>query len=153
MKITEPRLQRVEVVADLPVLWTLFQRLDLPATLDRHFPPPIHWKGSVTPGEVMAVWLLFLVSEGDHSLNHVQPWVAQHQGTLSTLLRKSILPTHAHDDRLADCLDQLAVAERFSLIERYLNQQTIRVYQLPTELVRIDSTVVRPKTGRVVEWK
>jgi transposase len=140
MNTPEPRLQRVEAVADLPVLWTLFQRLDLPATLDRHFPPPIHWKGSVTPGEVLAVWLLFLVSQGDHCLNHVQPWVARHQGTLSTLLRKPIRPTHAHDDRLADCLDRLAVAERFSLIERDLNQQTIRVYQLPTDLVRIDTT-------------
>jgi len=140
MKITEPRLQRVELLADLPVLWTLFQRLDLPATLDRHFPTPLHWKGSVTPGEVMAVWLLFLVSQGDHCLNHVQPWVERHQGTLSTLLRKPILPTHAHDDRLADCLDRLAVAERFGLLERDLNQQTIRVYQLPTDLVRIDTT-------------
>lgn len=140
MKITEPRLQRVELLADLPVLWTLFQRLDLPATLDRHFPTPLHWKGSVTPGEIMAVWLLFLVSQGDHCLNHVQPWVARHQGTLSTLLRKPILSTHAHDDRLADCLDRLAVAERFGLLERDLNQQTIRVYQLPTDLVRIDTT-------------
>ena len=140
MNTTEPRLQRVEVVADLPVLWALFQRLDLSATLDRHFPAPIHWKGPVTPGEVMALWLLFLISQGDHCLNHVQPWVARHQGTLSTLLGKPILPTHAHDDRLADCLDRLAVAERFSLIERDLNQQTIRVYQLPTDLVRIDTT-------------
>src|ERR1700677_1155225 len=140
MNTTEPRLQRVELVADLPVLWTLFQRLDLPATHERHFPPPLHWTGSVTPGEIMAVWLLFIVSQGDHCLNHVQPWVARNQGTLSTLPRKPILHTHAHDDRLADCLDRLAVAERFGLIERDLNQQTIRVYQLPTDLVRIDTT-------------
>ena len=140
MNTTAVRLHRVELVADLPVLWTLFQRLDLPATLDRHFPPPLHWKGSVTPGEVMAVWLLFLVSQGDHCLNHVQPWVAQHQGTLSTLIRKPILPTNAHDDRLADCLDRLAADDLFAAVERDLNQQTIRVYQLPTDLVRIDTT-------------
>src|SRR3954454_17867281 len=140
MNPNQPRLLRVEAVADLPVLWATFQRLDLPATLDRHFPAPPHWKGPLTPGEVLAVWLLFLVSQGDHCLNHLQPWVARHQGTLSTLLRKPILPTHAHDDRLADCLDRLAVAERFGLLERDLNQQTIRVYQLPTDLVRIDTT-------------
>ena len=34
---SEPRLLRVEVVADLPVLWATFQRLNLPAALDRHF--------------------------------------------------------------------------------------------------------------------
>jgi hypothetical protein len=41
MNPSEPRLLRVEIAADLPVLWALFQRLDLPATLDRHFPAPI----------------------------------------------------------------------------------------------------------------
>jgi hypothetical protein len=38
MNTAEPRLLRVEALADLPVLWATFQRLDLPATLDRHFP-------------------------------------------------------------------------------------------------------------------
>src|SRR5205823_8496712 len=102
MNPSPPRLLRVEAVSDLPVLWATFQRLDLPATLDRHFPAPPHWKGPLTPGEVLAVWLLFLVSQGDHCLNHVQPWVAQHRGTLSALLGKPVLPTHAHDDRLAE---------------------------------------------------
>jgi transposase len=140
MKNPEPRLLRVEVVADLPVLWALFQRLDLPATLDRHFPVPLHWKGPLTPGEILAVWLLFLVSEGDHCLNHVEPWAAQHLGTLSALLGKRVLPTHFQDDRLADWLSRLSVDASFSALESDLNQQTVRVYQLPTDLVRIDTT-------------
>src|SRR5437016_1679526 len=140
MTSLQPCLLRVEVVGDLPVLWATFQRLDLPATLDRHFPAPLHWKGALTPGEVLAVWLLFLVSQGDHCLNHVQPWVAQHRGTLSALLGKPVLPTHAHDDRLADWLTRLGAHASFSALEHDLNQQTVRVYQLPTDLVRIDTT-------------
>jgi transposase len=140
MNTAEPRLLFVETVADLPVLWTTFQRLDLPATLDRHFPAPPHWQGPLTPGEVLALWLLFIVSQGDHCLNHVQPWVAQHQGTLSALLGKPVLPTDAHDDRLADLLTRLSASASFSALEQDLNQQTIRVYQLPTDLVRIDTT-------------
>jgi transposase len=140
MNTTEPRLQCVEVVADLPVLWAIFARLDLPATLDRHFPTPPHWKGPLTPGEVLSVWLLFILSQGDHCLNHVRPWVAGLHLTLSALLGKTVLPIHFHDDRLADCLDRLAVADCFSVLERDLNQQTIRVYRLPTDLVRLDTT-------------
>src|SRR5437588_8650783 len=140
MNTTEPRLLCVEAVADLPVLWALFQRLDLPDTLDRHFPTPLHWKGPLTPGEVLALWLLFLVSQGDHCLNHVQPWVAQHQGTLSALLGKPVLPHQAHDDRLADWLTRLGAGDAFSALEQSLNQHTVRVYQLPTDLVRIDTT-------------
>src|ERR1700757_81244 len=140
MNSTEPRLLRVEAVADLPVLWATLQRLDLPATLDRYFPAPPNWKGPLTPGEVLALWLLFLVSQGDHCLNHVEPWVAQHQGVLSALLGKPVLPVHLHDDRLADWLTPLAVADSFRAVERDVNQHTIRVYQLPTDTVRIDTT-------------
>src|SRR5947207_988974 len=140
MNPSELRLLRVEAVADLPVLWATLQRLDLPATLDRHFPAPTHWKGPLTPGEILAVWLLFLLSQGDHCLNHVQPWVAQHQGVLSALLGKPVQPTHAHDDRLADWLTRLGRGDAFAALERDLNQHTVRVYQLPTELVRLDAT-------------
>ena len=140
MNPSEPRLLRVEAVADLPVLWATLQRLDLPATLDRHFPAPPHWKGPLTPGEVLAVWLLFVVSQGDHCLNHVQPWVAQHQGVLSALVGKAVLPTCAHDDRLADWLTRLGRGDAFAALERDLNRHTIRVYQLPTDLVRLDAT-------------
>src|SRR3954465_7529732 len=140
MNPSQPRLLRVEAVADLPVLWATFQRLALPATLDRHFPAPPHWKGPLTPGEVLAVWLLFLVSQGDHCLNHVQPWVAQHQGPLSALLGKPVRPTDAHDDRLADWLTRLGAGAAFSALEHDLSQQSIHVYELPTELVRIDTT-------------
>src|SRR5215211_7994339 len=107
MSTTEPQLLRVETVGDLPVIWATLQRLDLPATLDRHFPAPLHWKGPLTPGEVLAVWLLFVVSQGDHCLSHVETWVAQHHGVLSALLGKTVLPFHFHDDRLADWLDRL----------------------------------------------
>jgi transposase len=140
MNTTDPQLICVETVADLPVLWTTMQRLDLVATLDRRFPTPQKWKGPLSPGEVLAIWLVFILSQGDHCLNHVEPWVAQHKGTLSALLGKSVLPVHFHDDRLADWLDRLSCGDSFGLLERDLNQQTIRVYQLPTDTVRIDTT-------------
>src|SRR5947209_9240596 len=140
MNTTEPHLVRVEVVADLPVLWATLERLDLAATLDRHFPTPRHWKGPLTPAEVLAVWLLFLLSQGDHCLNHVQPWVAQHQGTLSALLGKDVLPVPFHDDRLADWLNRLSGSDSFRVLQRDLNQQSVRVYQLPMDTVPSDTT-------------
>jgi transposase len=130
----------VEAVADLPVLWAKLQLLDLPATLDRHFPAPRHWKGPLNPGEVLCLWLLFIISQGDHRLNQVEPWVARHQGTLSALLGKPVQPSDAHDDRLADLLSRLGDSDTFSTVERDVNQHTIRVYQIPTDTVRYDMT-------------
>src|ERR1700752_2536442 len=100
MNPNPPRLLRVEAVADLPVLWATLQRLDLVATLDRHFPAPASWKGPLTPGEVLALAPPPPGPRADHGLNHVEPWVAQHRGFLSALLGKTVRPVHAHDDRL-----------------------------------------------------
>src|ERR1700676_2260446 len=140
MTTADPCLLCVEAVADLPVLWAAFRRLYLPAALHRHFPAPLHWKGPLTPGEVLSLWFLFLVSQADHCLNHVHDWVEQHHGILSALLGKVVLPVHFHDDRLADCLSRLGTGASFRAVECDLNQQTIRVYQLPSDLVRIDTT-------------
>src|SRR5919201_5928007 len=140
MNPTDPHLVRVEVAADLPVLWATLARRDLPATLDRHFPTPRPWKGPPTPGEVLAVGLLLLLAQGDHGLNHVEPWVAQHHGTLSALLGQTVRPVPCHADRLADWLNRLSVRDPFGILGRDLNQQTIRVYHLRTDTVRSDTT-------------
>jgi hypothetical protein len=64
MNPAEPRLLRVETVADLPVLWATLQRLNVPGLLDRHFPAPRHWRGPLTPGEVLAPLLYQPAADG-----------------------------------------------------------------------------------------
>src|SRR5262249_44845605 len=110
------------------------------ATLDRHFPAPRGWKGPLSPGEVLSAWLLFVLSQADHCLSHVEPWVAQHQGTLSALLGKEVPPVALHDDRLADWLTRLGTGDSFGALERDLNQRPLRVSQLPAATVRIAAT-------------
>jgi transposase len=135
-----PRLLRVETVGDLPVLWACLQRLRLVALLEQHFPTPSRWSGDLSCGEVVALWLLHLTSQGDHCLNHLQPWVQQHHGTLQALLGKPFRPLDCHDDRLADLLDRLAAGDAWQAFETDLNRHTLRVYQLPSDLIRIDTT-------------
>jgi transposase len=151
MSTAEGRLLRVEAVADLPVLWATLQRLDLPATLGRHGPAPANWKGPLSPGEALAVWLLFVLSQGDHRLDRVGPWVAQHQGTLSALPGKGALPVALHDERLADWLGRLCGGDSFSALERELNRQTIRVYRPPADTARYDTTAANSHAGALSE--
>src|SRR5262249_11355166 len=42
--------------------------------------------------------------------------------------------------RLADWLTRLSRGDAFAALERELNRHTVRVYQLPTDLVRLDAT-------------
>jgi transposase len=140
MNTTQPHLVCIETVADLPVLWATLQGIDFVGCCDRLFPPPVSWKGPLTVGEVLAVWMLFVLSEEDHCLNHVEPWVANHCHTLSALLGKPVTPKACHDDRLADLLTRLRRSASWEALERDLNRQTIRVYSLPTDTIRIDTT-------------
>jgi transposase len=134
------RVVHVERVDDIPVLLAMMQRLQLAELFDRHYPAHHLWQGDLSPGEVLCVWLTFLLSEGDHRLYKLQPWAQQHLLTLQACLGKTVRALDFHDDRLADLLDALPRSEPWQAFEADLNRHTIRVYQLDPALFRIDTT-------------
>lgn len=141
------RLIKVERVDDIPVLWAQLQKMQVSALLDQFFPTHGHWKGELTLGEVVAVWLTFVVSEGNHCLSHVQPWAEQNRDVLSACLNKQVRPLDFSDDRLASILDALADPPAWTEFESTLNQSILRVYELPASRVRIDSTSAKTYAG------
>jgi transposase len=130
----------VERVDDIPVLLATLRRLKLDEILDRHFPSGHRWKGDLTFGEVACVWISYITSQGDHRLCGVQPWAQAHVHTLQACLGKRVRPLDFHDDRLADMLDHLALDDAWQDCEADLNRHIVRVYDLPTDLFRIDTT-------------
>ncbi|HEX4613798.1 MAG TPA: hypothetical protein VH092_36795 [Urbifossiella sp.] len=60
-------------------------------------------------------------------------------------------PTDLQDDRLADWLTRLAAGDAWAAFETDLNQQTIRVYHLPSARVRIDTTTANSYADVVSE--
>jgi transposase len=142
---------RVERVDDIPVLLATLQRLRLAELLDRHYPAHHLWQGDLTPGEVVCVWLTFLLSEGDHRLYKLQPWAQRNLLTLQACLGKPVRPLDFHDDRLADLLSALPQAERWLALENDLNGQTVRVYDLKASRFRHDSTTANSHAAVVSE--
>jgi hypothetical protein len=65
MSTATVELIRVERVDDLPVLWACLQRLKVAEFLDRHFPTHHLWLRQLSLGEVVSVWLLFPLSQGE----------------------------------------------------------------------------------------
>lgn len=141
------RLLNVERVDDLPVVLAQVYQMQLPALLDQFYPTHGHWKGDLSLGDVVAVWLTFIVSEGDHCLSHVQPWVEAHRDTLTACLGKPVRPLDLSDDRLADILDRLADAATWAELETALNGTVLRVYEVDGDRVRLDSTSAKTYAG------
>ncbi len=139
--MTEQLTVTTERVDDLPVLWAQSERMGIPALLDEYFKPHGNWAG-MSLGWTTAVWLTHMISEGDHRMNQVQPWVEQRLQTLQTCTRQEVCDRSWSDDRLALVLDALSDDQKWQLLETALTQRMVRVYQLKPQRVRLDSTTV-----------
>lgn len=128
-----------EQVADIPVIIAQLKKMRVAELLDKHFPTNGNWTG-LSLGWVTVVWLTFIISEGNHRLSHVEPWVREHQRTLWRCLGRKAAPRDCTDDRLATVLDYLSVDERWIEFECELNQRVIRVYDLKGRIARVDTT-------------
>ena len=135
-----------ERVDDIPLLLTQMDRMGLAALLDAHFPTHGNWQG-LAFGRVATVWLSAILSRGDHRLVHVEPWVAQRQIILSQVTGEVVRAHEFSDDRLEIVLRLLSDDSRWTAFESALNQHLVRVYDLRTDRVHIDSTSASAHAG------
>src|SRR5437667_4796525 len=128
-----------ERVDDIPLLIEQMQRMGLPTLLDTHFPTHGNWTG-LSLGWVSTIWLSSMLSRGDHRMVHVEPWVAKRLWTLGVTTGQAVMRVDFTDDRLEIVLRRLSDDTRWAAFESALNQHTVRVYDLSTARVHVDST-------------
>jgi transposase len=126
-------------VDDIPLLLAQMQRMGLPALFDDHFPTHGNWQG-LSLGWVSPIWLSAIVSWGDHRLGHVAPWVANRRGARRATTEQAVGRLDFTDDRLAIVRRCLHDDTRWAAFASALNRHTVRVYELPTARVHVDST-------------
>src|SRR5258705_5949539 len=128
-----------EHIDDIPLLLAQMQRMGLPTLLDTHFPTHGNWTG-LSLGWVSTIWLSSMLSRGDHRMVHVEPWVAKRLWTLGGTTGQAVTRVDCTDDRLEIVLRRLSEDTRWAAFEAALNQYTVRVYDLSTARVHVDST-------------
>src|SRR6266702_979644 len=128
-----------ERVDDIPLLIEQMQRMGLPTLLDNHFPTHGNWTG-LSLGWVSTIWLSSMLSRGDHRMVHVEPWVAKRLWTLGFTTGQAVMRVDFTDDRLEIVLRRLSEDTRWAAFASALNQHTVRVYDLSTARVHVDST-------------
>src|SRR5215813_8394305 len=128
-----------ERVDDIPVIIAQLTHMRVAELLDKHFPTNGNWTG-LSLGWVTVVWLTFILSEGDHRLYRVEPWIKEHQRTLSRCISRRVKPRDCTDDRRATVLNYVSVEEHWIAFECELNESLMRVYHLQPRMARVDST-------------
>jgi Domain of unknown function (DUF4277) len=115
-----------ERVDDIPAIIVPLKTMRVAEVLDNHLRPNGNGQGW-SLGQTTVGWLADILSEGDHRLYRVAPWVPAHQRTLRRCLGSGVKPQDLTDDRLATTLDSLAVAERWGAFAGAVNQSALRV--------------------------
>ena len=139
--MTEILTVTTERVDDIPLLLTHLQRMELPLLLDSYFLVHGNRQG-LSLGWTATVWLAHILSQADHRMNQVQPWVERHLETLRSGTGQPIQVLDVTDDRLADLLRTLSDDRCWTNFERRLSGTVLRVYDLRAERVRLDSTTL-----------
>ena len=127
---------------DLPVIIHWLQQMEIKELIDQELPSPHGNRKGLSYGQLAILLLSYMISQADHRLCAVEPWVVLHHRTLEWATGWTIGLKDATDDRLADLLKLLG-SPQHQAIERIftqLGQHLIRAYELPTEQARSDTT-------------
>jgi transposase len=141
-EITPPPLAITnEQINSVPLLLGVMENMGIRTLIDTHVTPHGSWQGA-SVGTVVSLWLCYILAERDHRLVAVRDWVGERTETCNTLLDITLRDTDCTDDRLATVLTMLGDAPTQARLDATMLQQWMRVYRLPTETMRLDSTSV-----------
>lgn len=130
-----------EVIEDAVLLIEQIKRMGLPEILDEQIER--HWiEKGLSWGWTISIWLVHVISQGDHRKLPVRDWVRGIHDTLEMATGLQIKDTDFTDDRLTIALRHLSRDPIWHGIERGLGRNLIRVYKLHKKTVRVDATTV-----------
>ncbi len=130
-----------EQINSVPLLVGLMESMGLRSLIDAHVTPHGAWQG-ISPGTLVTLWLTHILCERTHTLSTLRAWVAARLTSFNSLLHLNLRPTDCTDDRLALLLTQLGDPTTQAALDAAMTQQWVRLYRLPTDTVRFDSTSV-----------
>lgn len=130
-----------EQVNSLPLLLGIIIEMGIRDLIDTHVPAHGNWEGA-SMGTVLSIWLSHILQERDHRMVAVRDWTADCVQTITTLLERPLRDTDCTDDRLASILTRLGDPATQATLDAALMRRWVRIYRLPTDTVRLDSTSV-----------
>lgn len=79
---------------------------------------------------MVTIWIVFILSQADHTKYKVEAWVARHQQLLERVTGQVIVPSEFNDNRLSSLLSRLSQQEGWERFEAALWRHSVEVYEL-----------------------
>jgi len=136
---------KTERVDDIPLLLAELKKSNLSGLLNEYFPDHGNWEGTDS-GKIIVIFLIYVLSNADHRISHVEKWVAQRIHSLRHLTGLPNLSAKDFtDDKLGSLLDRYSDMEKWTKFEFAHNRKLINVYDLNTEnnAIRLDAMITQ----------
>ena len=130
-------------VDDLPLLYSLVSSLGIQSSIDNQRREHGNWSG-VSAGQIVELWLCYILSESDHRLQNVESWAESHLYLLRVLCgNDSLQSSDFTDDRLGYLLGYFGKDIVWQGVEEKINENSLEVYRFdsPEEMatIRLDA--------------
>ncbi|AUB44139.1 Transposase (plasmid) [Nostoc flagelliforme CCNUN1] len=128
--------------------------MEIAKCIDQKLKEPHGNHKGLSYGQLSVLLLTYIITQSDHRLSAVEPWVEAHRKILELSTGWSIAEKDASDDRLARVVEELGKqSSARQEIEIKLGRHLIRSYELPTEVARADTSSfsVNHQQGESVE--
>src|SRR5262244_2551073 len=116
-------------VGDIPLLLGLVIKLGIPEIYDREIGDHGSHVG-LSGGWMLAIWIVFILTESDHTKYKVEEWIERHAALLSRLSGQQIRAVEFNDNRLSSLLSRLSKLERWERFEASIWQHSVSVYEI-----------------------
>ncbi|KYC42944.1 transposase [Scytonema hofmannii PCC 7110] len=135
MEITSERID------DIPVIVEWLKQMEIAKCIDQKLSEPHGNHKGLSYGQLSVLLLTYIITQSDHRLSAVEPWVQTHRRILELTTGWSIAEKDATDDRLARVVEELGKqTQAIQEIEVKLGRHLIRAYELPTVVARADTS-------------
>lgn len=124
---------------DIPLIYGSLQELKLASLIDASIVTHKNREG-ISLGDLLTLWLCYLISEGDHRLSTVEFWVEDNLVWLRSLSGLPFLSSKDFtDDRLENALDYLSKDAHWSSFSNLFEGNSLSMYDLDSDTVRLDA--------------
>lgn len=133
----EPKVERVD---EIPIIlhWLIKMRID--KLIDSIWHPHGNWIG-LTYGQLSVLFITYVIYTLNHRLSRMEEWISEHKNVLEKITGWTINEKDATDDRLGILVGELGENDNKIVEFQQINgRHMIQAYELPTEIVRYDTT-------------
>jgi transposase len=130
-----------ERMDDIPVIVEWLKKMEIAKCIDQKLSSPHGNYEGMSYGKLSVLLLTYIITQADHRLCAVESWVKTHRRILELTTGWSIGEKDTTDDRLGRVVEELGKqSEARQKIEVTLGRHLIRAYELPKEVVRVDTS-------------